>query len=195
MKQPMFESFDFRAGYTVEFDPEFPGDGVWREPVFSFDSEGSATGSLEGRGFVIRVAIESGQSWVGTFAGGLGGVTGVFACPSPKHLCLVVDGQAYLVQADTPAEAAVLADMVWQVIPVGSELLLVVSPIDMVAISSAGILWRSERLTLDDLHVVEATPQVIMCTGFSLRGEPENLTLDASTGTLVEGPRLDDSWK
>src|SRR5439155_18309383 len=100
-----FERFHFRPRYKLEVDPEFPGDGQWGCPVFGFDRDGRIMerfASRWGAPLTVRVQAPS-QVWVGMFAaGGLGGLRGVFACPSPSGLCAVVDGEAYLVEVDHP---------------------------------------------------------------------------------------------
>jgi hypothetical protein len=195
----MIESFHFSPAYRVKVDPEFPGDGDWRLPVFGFDRDGRVVRKFESRwGVPLIVRVTATQAgWVGMFAaGGLGGVRGVFAAPSRAVLCAVVDGLAYLVDVEAPANGAVIAhDQVRQVVPVpGRDLLLLVRMIDIVALGPEGIAWRSTRLAVDDLRVVQATADAIVCSAWMLEDKAEELTLNPSTGAILEGRRLDYPW-
>ena len=64
--------------------------------------------------------------------------------PVSPELVAVVDGQAYVVAVDAPARGAVVAHVqVGQVFAVdGADLLLLVRPIDIVALGPTGIVWR-----------------------------------------------------
>jgi len=84
-------------------------------------------------------------------------------------------------------------DQVGQVVPVdGADVLLLVRFIDIVALGPTGILWRSERLAVDDLIVVDTRPDAIVCTRSMamLGGGVETITLDPATGVLLQGGRL-----
>jgi hypothetical protein len=192
-----FDPAGFAPSYEVDLDPEFPADGRWPSPVYAFDREGrvqSEVVSRWGAPRIVRVRPASSPEWVGMFpAGGLGGVSGVFATPSPRRLCVVVDGEAYVVRVDAPADGAVVAhDTVEQVVPVAAPpLLLLVRGIDMVALGSDGVAWRSPRLAVDDLRVVSADEVGIRCVGELLAGGPSSLVVDPRTGQVRSGPRLE----
>lgn len=133
----------------------------------------------------------SAHRWVGQYAaGGLGGISGAFACPSPDHLCVLVDGLAYLTDVGAPTSGSVVAhDQVGQVVPT-TDLLLLVRFVDIVAIGRHGIAWRTERRAVDDLRVIRATSEVIECSLDNLGGSP-TIAIDAATGEQIEGtPRL-----
>jgi hypothetical protein len=188
------------APFDVVVDPEFPGDGDWGCPMFAFDREGRIAGNAESRWgppTVVDVLPQPGERWVGSFAaGGLGGVSGVFATPAPAQLCVVVDGLAYVVDVHNPGSGAVIAhDQVWQVefIEEPARLLLLIRFIDIVALGEAGIAWRTPRVAVDGLRVVQAGPGGIECTCFNLNGT-ETITLDPFTGEQVAGTRLDSFW-
>jgi hypothetical protein len=192
------QTFGFKTSYSVEVDPEFPGDGAWDVPVHRFRRDGSLSDEFESRWgtpVVVRVGTEGG-AWVGMFeSGGLGGVTGVFACPGPNHLCVLVDGVAYLVITASPSAGAVIAhDQVWQVVGVETPaLLLLVRSIDIVALGAEGIAWRTPRLVVDDLRVERSSSAGIVCTGDNIGGTL-TIELDPTTGTQTAGTRLDSFW-
>jgi hypothetical protein len=196
----MFEDFDFSPQFDVVVDPEFPGDGDWGAPTFAFGRDGELLTDPESRWgtpAVLEVEPSSSPRWVGTFAaGGLGRYRVACATPSPAHLCVVVDGLAYLVGVDRPEAGALIAhDQVGQVVPVsGLPLLLLVRFIDIVAIGQHGVAWRTGRLVVDDLAVVSAGPKSIVCSGDLLDGGTSTIEIDPHTGTQTVGTRLDSFW-
>jgi hypothetical protein len=107
----------------------------------------------------------------------------------------VVDGETYFVEVDHPERGAVIAqDQVGQAVAVnGADLLLLVRFIDIVAIGTSGIAWRSARLVIDDLEVIEARAEAISVTGDMLGSRP-TIRLDPSSGAVVDGPRLGPPW-
>jgi hypothetical protein len=199
MPQPETSSlqrFDFDPAYDVELGPEFPGGGEWLYPVFAFDRDGHLDPQFVSRWGAPVIAVihpQRGEQWVGMFpAGGLGGVSGAFATPSAQHLCIVADGEAFLVRTDAPQEGAlVVQDQVRQVAVASTTLLLLVRDIDIVAVGARGVAWRSPRLAVDDLRVTTAGPTAIHCTGDLLAGRVVDLIVNAATGCVASGPRLD----
>jgi hypothetical protein len=89
---PAFERFQFRPAYATEVNPEFPGNGDWGVPVFGFGRDGQVSETFESRWgapLLVRVTRDSSEKWIGMFAaGGVAGVTGVFACPSHMDFTL-----------------------------------------------------------------------------------------------------------
>jgi hypothetical protein len=191
--------FHFAPAFEVVVAPEFPGDGDWRCPFFAYEREGVvqvASGTTWGAPTVVEVSLADDSRWIGTFAaGGLGGTSGVFATPDPFGLCVVNDGLAYLVDVRYPENGA--APLHWQVEQVVEvrepSRLLLVRFIDMVALGSEGVAWRSPRLAVDDLRVVSTVDGMIECTLDNLGGS-ETITLDAVTGEQVAGTRMDSFW-
>jgi hypothetical protein len=176
---------EFEPAYEVEVGPEFPPDGEWSCPVYAFDHDGHVVEefvSRWGAPLALRVKPREGAEWVGLFpAGGLGGVDGVFACPAPAQLCVVVDGLAFLLDVDSPATAVVAHDQVGQVVPVlGVPLLLLVRFIDIVAIGPDGVAWRSPCLALDGLRVLQARADGIRCVADTSEGV--DIVVDPATG-------------
>lgn len=190
-----FERFDFRPAYEIEVDPEFPGNGDWHAPVFSFDQDRTVShwlgDSIWGAPLVIRVTTGP-ERWVGSFTAGIDGVRGVFATPDPGRVCCVVAGLAYVVSVTDPGAGAELAHGdTMRVMPVtGRSTLLLVGFVDMTALGQGGTQWRSERLVLDDLSVLHASADGIVCTGTIPGHDAPRIKLDPSTGHLIEGPQL-----
>jgi hypothetical protein len=191
-----FETLGFDPGFVVELEPEFPGNGDWRVPTFGYDRMGNVVEAFESRWgtpLVLTVKPDEAADWVGMFAaGGLGELTGVFACPGANDMCVVAAGEAYLVDVTRPANGAVMAqNTVCQVLRVARmSLLLLVRPWDIVAVGPAGITWRTQRLAVDDLRVEQADETSIVCTCDNLGGTP-TIEVQTSTGIQISGTPLD----
>jgi hypothetical protein len=199
---PDFDLHDFDPGFSVETQPEFPADGVWGEPLYCFDRDGhvgSEPVTRWGAPFVVRVSPTSADAWVGMFAaGGLGGqgANGAHACPRPDQLCVVVDGLAYLVSVENPAQGAMpLGLSVTQAVATADPpLLLLVTYSSVTALGPEGITWQSGRIALDGLRVEQVTGDRIRFRADNLEGGFNSGTLDAGTGEQVAGRRFQDFW-
>lgn len=194
-----FESWEFAPGYRIVPYPEYPGNGRWRHQLFCFDRSGAlAPDPVTRWGAALTVEVHPADSpaWVGSFAsGGLGGISALSAGPSPTQLVVVVDGLAYLVDVESPTGGASIADdQVTQIVPVGTDLLLLVRFIDIVAIGPKGLAWLSARLAVDDLRVEHSSTDRIVCSCELLDDGRAEIVLDPRTGAQIAGPRLDSFW-
>ena len=180
--------FDAERAYAVEVDPEFPAKGTWDCDVYAFDRDGMVVPEFVARWgapTLVQVTPKHGTEWVGMYpAGGLGALRGVYATPSPNTLCVVVGGAAYLTDVDRPSGSTQLAtDQVEQVVATSEhQLLLLVSPVDMVAVGSSGVAWRSHRLAMDHLRVTRVMPRGIECTDDLMDPESTRFIVDPTTG-------------
>lgn len=195
-----FETGDFEASYTVEVDPQFPGDGDWRCQVVAFDRDGNVIPQVDSRWgapLVLRIQPAAGESWVGMFAaGGVGlPIHGAFATPAPDLIAVVVDGLAYLADTRTPGEPARIVQLpVHQVAPCSEPpLLLFVGFTDIVAVGPGGVAWSTPRLCVDDLKVIRAHADGITCSCDNL-GHSPTIELDPYTGTQTAGTRMSSFW-
>jgi hypothetical protein len=199
-----FRHLGFAPTYEVEVDPEFPGDGDWRCPVYGFDRDGRLVDpftSRWGSPAVVRVMPDGVGPWVGMFpAGGLGCESAAFACPAPRHLGVMAEGQVYVIDVTDPARDSAVMPVtdVHQVEAIAEvDVLVLVRSLDIVAFGTDGPRWRTPRLGLDSLRVVEATANEIVCTvdNRALGGsEVEQITLEPTTGEQRTGPRFAETW-
>ena len=85
-----FDALGFAPAYEVQADPEFPPNGTWSCQLFAYDRDGCVqpeSVSRWGAPRIVHVQPANATEWVGVFpAGGLGGISGVFATPSPRRI-------------------------------------------------------------------------------------------------------------
>lgn len=182
----------FAQNYGCEVDPEFPGNGDWGVPTHSFWVDGPRQEpfrSAWGAPLVLRIQRADGTSWVGSVeSGGIGGITGVFGCPDPDAICLVLGGQAFLVDTRCPARYRSLPSGVTEVRRSPAlELLLLATPVDLTAIGKDGLSWTTARLCLDELRLLSASSEGIVCAG-SFLDRDEQLVVSPQDGQLLAGP-------
>ncbi len=167
--------------------------------MFGFGQDGALIDpfwSPWGTAGVIRVEPEDAPAWVGSFeAGGLGGVSGVYASPDPHRLVVASNGTVLLVDVRDPRAGAAATDRhVQQVEAVADAgLLLLVGYSEMTAIGASGLAWRTGRLGLDGLRVLHTSVDAIACE-IDHPGEVGTLTLDPATGQQTSGTRFDGYW-
>jgi hypothetical protein len=138
---------------------------------------------------MVRISRADGTRWVGcAAAGGFGVESGAFGCPDPDELCLVIGGQAFVINVWRPEAYQPLIPDVCAVrhFP-GLDLLLLASPTDLTAVGRDGLRWTTARLCLDELRLVSASPLGIVCSG-SFVDTDEQLVVAPEDGRLISGP-------
>jgi hypothetical protein len=178
----------FAAAYTVVVEPE---GSDRRGASYAYGRNGRLIEEYDfesrwGTPLVLRVEPEGRSPFVGAFAaGGLGVVRDVYACPDPRHMCAIVDGLAYLVDVGAPERGAiVVANAVVQVVTVpDAPLLVLAGDADLAAVGPRGLAWSHTRLVLDDLRVLRASPEVVVCSG-DVGGRMGTITITSGTGTV-----------
>lgn len=134
------------------------------------------------------------KPWVLEITGDLANpeADGIYGCPSPNHFLAVTDSVAYYVNSQSPLDSLTLTNFPVQQIRSfpAFEMLLVIDFFSLTAIGPSGILWRSNRLVVDELKVVRATNEHLFCCG---RYEFEFLKLDRLTGKVLEGNPFSES--
>jgi hypothetical protein len=180
----MFDAGGFAVSYEIVEDAD-------ATPTHCFGRNGRHVNDFDfderwGAPLVARIAPKSASPWVGMFAaGGLGVIRGLYASPSPHRCCVVNDGLAFLVDVNAPEQPAmVAADAVVQAVPAPSaDVLLLASDTDLVAVGAAGVAWTAPRLVVDNLRVLRASSDAIVCSG-DVGGRMATITLTPSTGTV-----------
>jgi hypothetical protein len=130
----------------------------------------SATGQGKHReGYVVRFLQKNGESWVGNFQRGIGYPASPFNCvlehPDGVHLIVISAGQGYVVDPENRNVVEVLGNW-YETAHRITELNLIVlgTPIDLVAIGSQGRVWQTKRVSWDGMRNLAVT-------GCELRGE------------------------
>ena len=136
-------------------------------------------------GILVKVRPEHGQTWIGTFAFGDSGVSGIFTTPDPQRLCIVSNGEGYFVNTSIPTEwEAIRAMPIKDVRSIlAQEIIVFADYTDLVAYGRTGVKWKTERLVLDELKITEVTDISIKGEGWNPFDETrKNFIVDAATG-------------
>ncbi len=175
--------FGFGRSYQVELNPELPSAGGWQIPAFTFGDRGDET-------LTIRVTPDHGQPWIASFALETRGVlNGVYACPGKEQLMVLAGSNGFLIRANNPnaTEKLPIHPTLHVTRPAGTDLLVVNSFTDAVAVDGNGIRWTTDRLFVDDFESVNGPPGKILVRGtFNVvPSETKVLELDPATGRVV----------
>lgn len=143
-----FLSAAWRHDYVIEMDAELPGSGG---QVIAFPP---GEPSHDATGMLIRVRLKDG-SWLGSFEPGTGKFRGIYATPSPTHMCVVAYGNAYWVNVFEPSlsHAMPVADTSQVLQLEDARLLVLVDCTDIVAYDKAGLRWRTRQVASDYVRV------------------------------------------
>jgi hypothetical protein len=193
-EEPNFDNLGLPHRYTIELDPEYPGNGVWGCPAVGLTAQGTLTEFGEspwGEPLVIRVRPNGAPEWILSIGGGNPTeLRGLYATPSPDRFLAVVDGSAILVEAAEPGLAVALGPMVTQVSSVSGSIpvLLLARTTSVAAIDAGGLRWQTRRLCWDGLVIDGVSRDQVMCSGELLPRSP--FVLDLKTGEQLLGPVL-----
>jgi len=135
-------------------------------------------------GLVVQVFPPSRDSWVGTFAFGTvssKAKNGLYSWPDPQILCVVSQGQGYLVGVDEPTNYEVLnVDPILEVIPVrAKDIVVFANYTELMAYGKSGPVWVSDRLSWDGLKITKVSDNYI-------EGEAWDPRVEANVGFKVD---------
>jgi hypothetical protein len=175
--------FVFEGAFRVE-RADLPSD-ISR--VRGFGSRGARGGTNSA---LLRVTPARGEAWIGAFDGGMGDWSQLDYGPTRKHLLVVANGAAHIVDVENPAIYHAIELMpVTQVARVADrDVLLLADWWRIAAYGAEGHLWTSERIALDGLTIQEATKQVITGVSLGLPGLPDlPFTVETASGRVSGG--------
>lgn len=179
----------FPCKYEVEALPELPSGGV--EPQrFYFPRMGEEGGR---DGLLIKVSPEGGEPWLGIFAFGQNGpdaLTGIYSCPNGVSLCVVSEGDGYIVRTDDPhVWKEVKAYPILDVRAIPSKKLLVFADFtEIVAYGVGGLAWKTSRLSSDGVKIIEVTADHIRGLAWDAATDREvEFLVDVNTGRHTGG--------
>jgi hypothetical protein len=146
-------------------------------------------------GAYVRVRPTGVPAWVGFFARGFESndvANGIYSCPDPGALCVVVGGYAYVVETRTPQKWIQIEQRpVVQLKAVPSlDRLVFVGFTTITAIGESGRLWTTERLSWEGISIVDVEGGVLSGLGWDMMTDKEvPFAVDLITGISKGGAR------
>ena len=146
---------------------------------------------------LVEVRPEGVRPWLGTFGFGQvtpQGVSGIFDMPDPDRVCVVAQGEGYIIKATMPTVwETVRATPVIDVRPVlAREIIVFADYTTLVAYGPAGLKWETPRLTWHDLKITAVTDDFIHGEFWDVLNETTaNFVVDLATGTHEGGIKDD----
>jgi hypothetical protein len=148
-------------------------------------------------GILVEVRPEQGEHWLATFAFGKiapKGASGILTTPDPKRLCVVAQGEGYLVSANAPMSwERVQATPIIDVRAVPAQAIIVFAEFTrLIAYGPGGLKWKTKRLSWDNLKIREVTDTFIKGEFWDIRTEAmASFVVDLATGTHQGGIKED----
>ncbi len=139
-------------------------------------------------GIYVRVVSQKANAWIGFFALGFESehaARGLYSCPDPDSLCVVVGGYAYLVNTLDPDRWMQLEQR--PVMDVRSvpelKLLIFVGATTISAVGESGWLWTTGRLSWEGISISEIKQHVLHGAGWdALKDQEVPFEVDLITG-------------
>lgn len=175
----MLRDLGFVADYQCEILPGLPGSG---SVPLQFHREGQRTHS---EGLVIRVTPNHAKPWMGNFQYGDEKLSEVYASPSEETVCVVAQGQGYLVPVNHPAEYEVVrAYPIKNVFAIPDRRLIVFADFTkLTAYGPKGIAWETQQLSWDGLKITRVTSEAIQGLAWDSPHQKEvEFLIDTKTG-------------
>ena len=176
MKLQVLDLFrhEFAFSPIEEMPPSLP---VWYFP------EGSTDGGRDG--VLVDIVGASGE-WIGIFAFGDVGVSGIYSCPDKTRLLVVSRGQGFYVSADEVRSEAVPLEPVLDVCAARDAGLLIMHDFTrFVAYGDGGLAWETQDVSWDGISSVEVDGAVLRGTGW--KGKNVDFEIELATGVFGGG--------
>jgi hypothetical protein len=133
------------------------------------------------------VAFEEGGGWVGNFQAGLGGATELAEHPNRRDVVVVAAGQAYQVEPATRRLVGTFGGQIQFTLALPDlQLFVTGNGLWFDAIGRAGPVWRTRRLSWDDMRDVRVLEGRIVGLGWDLQTWVP-FEVDLLEGTAVGG--------
>jgi hypothetical protein len=177
----------FPAAYEFERLAELPASRAKR----LFYPGATAIGGRDGLN--IHIIPHGGEEWIGTFAaGGFGpkSVTEVCHTPNPNKLCVVSEGQGYVLDVRHPKSCDSVP--IFPVLALRSSakhrLLIFANHTELLALGEQGVAWRTARLSWDSLKLTSMTDDELSGVFWDIRSESEqSFKVNLANGTHTGG--------
>jgi hypothetical protein len=146
-------------------------------------------------GAYVRVVPAAGAAWTGFFAAGFDStrvLDAILSCPDPDSVCVVAGGYAYAVKARDPGQWFQIeqrpAVEIHALVEIG--LLLCVGFTSITALGLAGVVWTTDRLSWEGVHVSKIADTVLEGQGWdAIKDREVPFTVDLKTGKHRGGAR------
>jgi hypothetical protein len=183
MPEPIL-NLDFSHDYQVEILAARPQG----KPVNRIPESGEDVDAL-----YVRFEAAGGESWIGAFARGFASdelVSGAFAWPDGKSVCVVSAGYGYVVKANDPKSVIRLQPMPITDVRVLPEhnLIVLTDFTHMYAFNAEKTAWRTERLSWDGVTVTSVATNYIFGIGWDQTIDKEvEFVVDVRNGQHTGG--------
>lgn len=145
-------------------------------------------------GSIVNITPKAGSSWLGVFAYGQlsdKAVTGVFSTPNPDTVCIIAKGEGYWVPVLNPSkwEFVKSAPIVDVRCARQNGLILFMDHTEIVAYGKSGLVWTSDRLSLDGFKILSLQQDKILGRYYSHSlDSDQDFTIDLFTGKRLSAP-------
>jgi uncharacterized protein YlzI (FlbEa/FlbD family) len=150
----------------------------------------SSTGMGKHReGFVVEFFPEDGQSWIGNFQPGLGGIDDVIEHINGDHVIILSNGQAYVVDPETRSLINHFGSQIEYVTSIPElKILLFGNGLWFEAIGESGFIWQTRRLSWDGMRSLHHDGMVLSGEGYDPMADSwVSFTVDLSSGDSEGG--------
>jgi len=174
-----WDDLGFETAYTVDPEPEYPGDGDWRMPALGVSDEGPGAPIA-----VIRPTDR--EPWLLSVR--VSTVGEIYGAPDPHQICLArrFEPPVVLDVRDPARQVSVDIDAIHVAAAVDEGLILFADWNSVTAWDGRDIRWRSGQLVEYDLHFRRTGHGRIVCVGTDYESVRRfEVTLDAVTGSTL----------
>lgn len=151
----------FSKAYDFRLDPEISGVHPTVEMFFPKDL------GIHGKvGLRVEFTLADGKKWVGLFGEGYRAdnvITGVFPTPNENMVCVVAQGQGYLLDVTNPDEwSRINVFPITSIAASAAERCLVFADFTKLGVlPEGGPQWASDRIASDELRILEVTGHIV----------------------------------
>ena len=182
MFETFFDDLGFETTYTLDRTLEYPPDGEWGLPevvvkgrrLHADPAPRAIVRPRESAPFLLSDTFVSGVEFYGS--------------PDPRMLCAFSQfGTAVLLDTEEPHASIDLPVYATAVAAATDENLLLFAEFTrVIAVGPLGVVWTSEEVFTDDLHIRRSDNGRIVCRGYRYyEDKTSEITLDAATGHLI----------
>ena len=148
--------------------------------------------TLHSEGFVVEFQTNDGSRWVGNFSEGLSIYSALFTHPDGSQVVVIAGGACYIVDPESRESEDSFGGWITAAyeIPELNKLILQ-TPISFIALSSEGILWETERISMDGFRDLKFKESKLIGEAWSpVEGPWHKFELDLNSGKFTGGASM-----